>query len=152
MRDHFNYPPKQRGYSCHHAAYPYRAYHGEIEHKRYQHNEAMLLPVPNVRHNLGALALHSLIDPKYGSPIKPRRTLMLDAIDFMNSLDRDESRIRRFGQVIGFFMEEADFNSSPLTADQANEIARHYSMQYQIITEGGEAWIRREQYKRKIGE
>lgn len=151
-RDKLNYPPKQKGYSCHHVAYPYHAYQGEIEHRRYQHNEALLQPTLNTRHNLGALTVHALIDPKYGPPPKPRRTLMLDAIDYMQSLNRFEPRIRRLGQVIGFFMEEADFNSSYESADQALEIANHYSMQLTIIKEGGEEFIKQQQYRRPIGE
>lgn len=150
-RDKSNYPPSRKGYSCHHVAYPYHAYRGPVEHGLYQNNEALLIPTLNTRHNLGALTVHALIDPKYGPPPKPRRTLMLDAIDFMKSLE-DESRIRRLGEVIGFFTEEADFNSSYESADQALEIAKHYSMQHQIITEGGESFIRSQQYRRPLGE
>jgi hypothetical protein len=149
-RDPFNYPPKQRGYSCHHVAYPYKAYQGEIEHRRFQHDPALLQPVPNFRHNIGPLALHNVIDPVLGTPPKPRRTLMLDAIDYMRALDPAEARIRKLGFVIGFFMDEAEFNGSPEIADQSQQIAEHYTAQYRVITEGGEAFIRNQQYKRPI--
>jgi hypothetical protein len=77
---------------------------------------------------------------------------MLDAIDYMESLSKFESRIRRLGQVINFFYDEAEWNKSPESANQAYQIANHYTMQYQIITEGGAAFIRNQQYKRPIGE
>ena len=150
-RDHYNYPPKQKGYSCHHVAYPYKAYQGHFEHKLYQHNEALLIPTSNTRHNIGALALHNVIDPVLGPPPKPRHTLMLDAIDYMEALDKSESRIRRLGHVISFFMDEAEWSTSPLTANQANDIANHYTAQYRVITEGGESFIRHQQYTRPIG-
>lgn len=151
-RDKLNYPPKQQGYSCHHVAYPYHAYRGVFEHNLYQHNEALLQPVLNTRHNLGKLTVHALLDDTYGPPPKPRHTLMLDAIDFMTALDRFEPRIRRLGQVVGFFYNESEFNTSYESADQAYKIAQHYEMQYQIIREGGAEFIKSQQYRRPIGE
>ena len=142
-RDKLNYPPSQKGYSCHHVAYPYHAYRGEIEHKRYQHNPALLQPTLNTRHNVGYLTVHALLDDKYGPPPKPSRPLMMNAIDFMEDLPRDDSRIRKLGLVIDFFMEEAELNPSPTIADQALDIANHYSMQYLIISEGGAAFMQR---------
>ena len=149
MRDQLNYPPKQKGYNCHHIAYPYSAYVGRLAHQLYQHNEALLQPVRADRHNQGYLTVHSLIDPKYGPPPKPRHTLMLDAVDFMQELDPNESRIRRLGHVISFFYDEADWNRSPETAEQAYDIAKHYSMQELIIREGAAAFMTRyESYDR----
>lgn len=150
-RDKSNYPPFRAGYSIHHVGYPYDYYRGELEHGRYQNDPALLIQVPNNRHNLGSLALHSLIDPQYGPPPKPNKSLMLDAVDYMRALDQNEARIRRFGRVISFFIDEALENPSYHSADQAEAIANHYSMQYQIITEGGEAFIRSQQYLGKRG-
>jgi hypothetical protein len=142
------YPPKQNGYSCHHAAYNYAWYQGDLERNRYQHNTAMLLPVRNERHNFGSLALHALLNP----PPKPRFMLMADAVDFLEALDPQESRIRRFGQVIGFFEQVAEDEISTYTADQARAIAKQYTDQYVIITQGGEEYIRGQQFRRPIGE
>ena len=142
----YNYPPKQSGNSVHHTAWPARAYHGELEQRRFRHNQAMLISVPNRRHNLGPLALHSLLD----YPPKPRYVLMADCVDFMENLDPEESRMRRFGQVIGFFMQVADDEISTYTADQARAIAEHYTDQYRIMTEGGEEYIRHQQFTREI--
>ena len=128
------YPPKVAGESCHHPAYNYAWYIGELAHRRYQHNEAMLLPVKNERHNQGPLALHSLIKTP---PPMPRYTLMADCVDFMESLDPEESRIRRFGHVISFYMDVAEDEISTFTADQARSIAEHYTAQWRIIVHCG---------------
>ena len=143
---HPNYPPKQPGNSVHHIASPARAYNGELEQIRFRHNTAMLHSTRNERHNFGALAIHALLD----HPPKPRYILMADCVDFMEALDPEESRLRRFGQVIGFFADVAEDEISTYTADQARAIAQHYTDQYRIMTEGGEAYIRNQQMKREI--
>ena len=140
------YPPKQPNHSCHHVAHTYDSYVGELEKARYQHNEALLQSTLNTRHNLGKLSLHALLD----APPKPRYMLMADCVDFMEALDPDESRIRRFGHVISFYMKVAEEEVSTYTADQARAIAENYTAQYRIITEGGEAYIRNPQYRREI--
>lgn len=147
-RDKSNYPAYKPNHSVHHIAYPYSYYKGEIEHDRYQNNPALLQQIHNTRHNLGYLTIHSLIDPIYGAPPKPSRPLMLDAIDYMQALDPFESRIRKLGHVISFFMDEADDNPSYELSHQADLISVHYSMQHMIITQGGEAFMRSEMYKK----
>lgn len=144
-RDKYNYPLKQKGTSCHHVAYQYKWYIGELEHKRYQYNTALLVPVPNNRHNFGKLALHSLIDPVYGPPPKPKKELMEDCVDYMEALDLRNSRISRLAEVIDFYFNQADEHTSPETAQQALDIGTHYAMQHWIITEGGESFIKGEQ-------
>lgn len=140
-RDKHNYPPKKNGTSCHHVAYQYSWYRGELEHRRYQYNDALLLPVKNDRHNFGKFALHSLIDPVYGPPPKPSHDLMGDAVDFMEDLP-DESRLRKFGHVIDFYFDQAETEVSNEKAQQAMDIATHYAFQQWIISEGGESFVR----------
>lgn len=144
-RDKLNYPPHQKGHSCHHIAYPYASYQGEIEHKRYQHNPALLIPTLNTRHNIGNLTVHSLLDDTYGPPPKPRYMLMTDAIDFMESLDPFEQRISKLGKVIDFYFDESECNPSSETSQQALDIATHYAMQKWIVEEGGESFVRDQQ-------
>lgn len=144
-RDPYNYPPKQKNYSCHHVAYPYHSYRGELEHRRYQHNPALLQPTLNTRHNVGYLTVHALLDDKYGPPPKPRYMLMADCVDFMESLDRFAPRLERLGQVIDFYFNEAEENPSSETAQQALDIATHYAMQKWIVEEGGESFVKEQQ-------
>jgi hypothetical protein len=144
-RGSYNYPPKQKNYSCHHIAYPYSNYRGELEHTRYQHNQALLIPALNTRHNIGYLTVHSLLDYAYGPPPKPRYMLMADCVDFMESLDRFEPRIDRLGKVIDFYFDEAETSTSSETAQQALDIATHYAMQKWIVEEGGESFVQEQQ-------
>lgn len=142
-RDKTNYPPKKNGMSCHHVAYTYSTYRGELEHKRYQYNDALLLPVRNDRHNLGRMALHPLLDPVFGPPPKPKHDLMGDCVDFMESLDPNDPRIERFGQVIDFYFDQAETETSDEKAQQAMDIATHYAMQQWIISEGAQTFVER---------
>ena len=144
-RDQRNYPPYKKGYSCHHVAYQYKDYRGELEHRRYQYNPALLISAPNNRHNTGFLALHTLLDPVYGPPPKPRFMLMADCVDYMESLDPQEARLARFGKVIDFFFDEADTNPKTEAAQQAMDIATHYAMQKWILEEGGESFVKAQQ-------
>lgn len=146
MVERYNYPPKAPNHSCHHTAWPAKAYHGELEQVRYRHNEAMLHSIQNTRHNLGSLSIHALLD----APPKPRYTLMADAVDYLESLDPTESRIRRFAHLISFYTDVAEDEVSTYTADQANKIAEHYTAQYRIMTQGGESYIRNQQLRREI--
>lgn len=144
-RDKRNYPEYRKWYSCHHVAYQYKDYRGELEHKRYQYNTALLISAPNRRHNIGDFALHTLIDPIYGPPPKPRYMLMCDAVDYLESLDQQEPRIDRLGKLIDFYFEEADTSPKTETAQQAMDIATHYAMQKWILEEGGESFVRAQQ-------
>jgi hypothetical protein len=144
-RDQRNYPPYKKGYSCHHVAYNYKDYQGELEHRRYQYNTALLISAPNARHNMGRMALHPLIDPVYGPPPKPRYMLMGDCVDFMESLDQEAPRLSRLGKVIDFYFDEAECEPSNETAQQAMDIATHYAMQKWILEEGGESFVREQQ-------
>ena len=113
-RDKSNYPPYKQGHSVHHVAYPYASYTG-YEHTYYQNNPSLLIQAPNVRHNVGRYALHTLLDNTIGAPPKPDRYLMNQAIEFMQWQDACESRIKRLGQVIGFFIETADTHYKPIS-------------------------------------
>ena len=141
MSKHPNYPPVGKRESVHHAAYPRADYGDYLAHSLFRHDKSMLLPVLNTRHNYGAYALHTLLDHSIGYPVKPHRTLMREAVGYMQELDRDALRIRQFGQVINFFIEFADESTLPHLADQANDIAHHYAQQMFIIEHGGEAWV-----------
>lgn len=141
-RDPKNYPPYRKGFSCHHVAYPYKAYQGPTEHGLYQYDTALLLSVPNVRHNIGYLALHNLLPP----PPKPNFYLMNQAIEFMEWQDKGVPRIDRFAEVIDFYEEVAGTHYKPSIAEQAGKIATHYAMQHFIITHGGEAFVKGQQW------
>lgn len=60
----------------------------------------------------------------------------------MEALNPKDPRIAKFGQVIDFFFEQAETETSDEKAQQAMDIAIHYAMQHWIITEGGESFIK----------
>lgn len=139
----YNYPPRQKNHSVHHAFYQSSWYSGELEQRRFRNNESVLLSIPNVRHNLGSLAIHSLLDTTIGPPPKPHDEVIKDCVDYMESLDKGEDRFKRFGQVINFFVDLADFSPYPHIADQAHDIYEHLTIQQVIMTQGGEVYMQK---------
>lgn len=140
-RYHPNYPRTRKGKeSVHHASYPASAYPFG-EYHDYRHARPLLLPVENRRHNLGAWALHSVIDTTIGYPIKPHINLARIAMDFMHEIPDTKPRIQQFGDVIDFYQQFSEESPFYQLADQARDLAYHYEQQKFVIEHGGQAWV-----------
>lgn len=140
-KKHPNYPKVRRGIeSVHHGQYPASA-NNVGEFYDYRHMKPLLIPALNTRHNLGAWALHSVLDHTIGYPIKPHINLARIAIDFMDEIPDTKPRIEQFGDVIDFYDNFAETSLFHGLADQARQLAYHYEQQKFVIEHGGHAWV-----------